>query len=128
MNRAFIRFVSRILIASLVWLPLQAQAELIGSSQAAPAAQARSARAAIAGHLESFGLAREAARERVAALTDAEILALADRVARLPAGSNGVGVGALLVLLFLIWRFFFSDQAKAEAAKPAAKPAPEQKK
>ena len=128
MNHAFVRCVSRILIASLVWLPLQAQAELIATNQVISAAQAQSARAAIAGHLESFGLAREAARERVAALTDAEILALADRVDSLPAGANGVGVGALLVLLFLIWRFFFSDQAKAEAAKPAAKPAPEQKK
>ena len=128
MSNALVRSVSRILIASLIWLPLQAQAELIVSGQTALPAQAQPARAAIAGHLESFGLAREAARERVAALTDAEILALADRVDSLPAGANGVGVGALLVLLFLIWRFFFSDQAKAEAAKSAAKPAPEQKK
>ncbi len=56
------------------------------------------------------------------------MLALADRVDSLPAGASGVGIGMILVLIFLVWRFGVSDQAKAEAAKPGAKPAPEQKK
>ena len=128
MNNAFTRFVSRVLIASLIWLPLQAQAELIAAGEAGSAAQAQSARTAIAARLESFGLARDATRERIAALTDAEVLSLAGRIDSLPAGADGVGIGVLLVILFLIWRFSFSDQAKAETSKSAPKPAPEQKK
>ena len=34
MNHAFVRFVSRLLIASLACLPFQARAELIGTNQA----------------------------------------------------------------------------------------------
>lgn len=112
MNNAFVRFVSRMLIASLICLPLQAQAELVATNQAVSAAQAQSARAAIAGQLESFGLARSAAQERVAALTDAEVLSLANRVGSLPAGADGIAVGMILVLIFLVWRFGVSDQAK----------------
>ena len=134
MNNLFVRFVSRILIAGLVCLPLQAQADLIGANHAISAAQSQSARALVAGHLQAAGLVPEVARERVAALTDAEVLSLADRVGEVPAGAGipGLTVGVILVVAFLIWRFGFSDQAQAETAKPgakpAAKPAPEQKK
>lgn len=129
MNNTFVRFASRMLVASLIWLPLQAQAELIATSQAVSAAQAQSARALVAGQLQVHGLAPGAAGDRVAALTDAEVLSLADRIERLPAGAiAGQTMGIIAVLVFLIWRFGYSDQARAEAAKPAAKPAPEQKK
>ena len=45
MNHAFVRFVSRLLIASLACLPFQARAELIGTNQAVSAEQAQPARA-----------------------------------------------------------------------------------
>ena len=118
MNNTFVRFVSRILIASLFCLPFQAQADLVATSQAISAAQAQSARAALAGHLEAFGGAPDAARERVAALTDTEALSLAERAGDAPAGAGwNIGIGMLLVVAFLIWRFGFSDQAKAEQGK-----------
>jgi len=54
----------------------------------------------------------------VAALTDAEIASLADRVADAPAGAiAGEVFGIIFVALFLIWRFTMSDQAKAEQGK-----------
>ena len=46
MNHAFVRFVSRLLIASLACLPFQARAEMIGTNQAVSAEQAQPARAA----------------------------------------------------------------------------------
>ena len=68
--------------------------------------------------LQAYGVAPDAAQARVAALTDAEVLALADRVADAPAGAlSGAGIGAIFVILFLIWRFTMSDQAKAEQGK-----------
>ena len=116
MNATLVRFVSRLLIAALCCLPFQAQAEMIGTHQANSAAQAQSARASITGQLQAYGLASDQARERVAALTDAEVLSLAERIDSLPAGEGvpGLTIGIILVVIFLIWRFNFSDQAKAE--------------
>jgi len=118
MNHAFVRLVSRLLIASLACLPFQARAELIGTNQAVSAGEAQPARAALAGKLQAYGIAPDAARARVAALTDAEALSLADRVADAPAGAvAGHVFGIIFVVLFLIWRFTLSDQAKAEQGK-----------
>ena len=84
----------------------------------------------MAAQLQSFGLSPEEAGARVAALTDAEVAGLADRIDVLPSGGFS-GLLPILVLIFLLWRFTASDQAKAEAAKsapkPAPKPAPEKK-
>jgi hypothetical protein len=121
MSQAFIRFVSRVLVASLIWLPLQAQAGLIATERTVAAAaeqagQQATARAAIAAQLERYGVASDQARERVAALTDEEAASLAARVADVPAGA-GAEIAIILVIAFLIWRFGFSDQAKAERGK-----------
>ena len=133
MKSTFARCVCRILVASMIGLPFQAQAGVIGTEQAVAAAHEQAARVTVAGfidradvalQLQSLGLAAKDAKARVAALTDAEVAAIANRIDSLPAGANGGGLGILLVIAFLIWRFVFSDQAKAEAAKPAPKPAP----
>jgi 3-oxoacyl-ACP reductase-like protein len=123
MNHAFVRSICSLLVACLACLPFQAQAGMIigtGHSVAAAtqADAANAARAGLIGKLQEYGLASEQARQRVAALTDAEVLALADRVGDAPAGAlSGAGIGAILVILFLIWRFTLSDQAKAEQGK-----------
>jgi hypothetical protein len=138
MKSTFVRFVCRVLITSMIVLPLQAQAGLIGTDQAVSAAQAQAARATLAGfigraevatQLQLLGLSSQAAKERVAALTDAEVATLAGRIEGLPAGAGGQALGFALIIIFLIWRFSFSDQGKTEAAaaKPAPKPAPEKK-
>jgi uncharacterized protein DUF6627 len=129
MKSGFIRFVCRILVVCIAALPFQAQAVLIGTDEAAAArVQVKHFidRSEVASQLQALGISPQLAQERVAALTDAEAAALADRIDRLPAGAfGGQGLGILIVVIFLIWRFFYSDQAKAEAAtaKPAAKPA-----
>jgi hypothetical protein len=124
MSQALIRVVSRVLVASLIWLPLQAQAGLIATdrtvaaaaAQAGQTGQAAAARAAIAAQLENLGVPGDQARERVAALTDEEAASLAARVADAPAGA-GAEIAIILIIAFLIWRFGFSDQAKAERSK-----------
>ncbi|SRR5258706_12598022 len=127
MKSGFIRFVCRILVVCVAALPFQAQAVLIGTNEgvaerAAPYHFVE--RAEVAAQLQAMGLSPQAAQERVAALTDAELVALADRVDRLPAGAfGGAAVGILVVAIFLLWRFHFSDQAQAETGKPGTKPA-----
>jgi len=134
MKCSYVRVVSSILVVCMTALPLQAQAGLIGTGEAVAAAQAQAARAAVAGfvdraeaagQLQALGLSPQAARQRVAALTDAEAAALADRINGLPAGAGGQGIGFILVAIFLFWRFVLSEPAQAETAKP--KPAPEKK-
>lgn len=118
MTLAFVRLVSRLLIACLVWAPFQARAELIGTNQTVLAAQAQTARASLAGKLQAYGITDDLALARVAALTDAEALDLADRVADAPAGGFSFATVVLIfVALFLVWRFTLSDQAKAEQGK-----------
>ncbi len=136
MSTSFIRLVSRMLIVCLIGLPFQARAGMIGSGEAVSAVQAQAAhdkvssfidRAALAGQLQAFGLTPQSAKDRGNALSDAEIAGLAGRIENLPAGANGAGLGIILVLIFLFWRFFFSDTAKAEQKArdaPAAKPKP----
>jgi hypothetical protein len=118
MNHAFVRFVSRLLIVSLTCLSFQARAGLIGTDQQASAGQAQPARAVLEGKLQAYGVAPDQARERVAALTDAEAAMLVDRIDDAPAGAvSGMLIGVIFVALFLIWRFTMSDQAMAEQGK-----------
>ena len=120
MNSTFARFVCRVLAASMMVLPYHAQAGLIGADQA-PLVD----RGAAAARLQGFGLAPQEAMERVAALTDAELAVLAERIDSLPAGGFA-GLLPILVIIFLFWRFALSDEAKAstKTSTPTAKPAP----
>jgi len=125
MKPMFARSICRALAASIIVLPLHAQAGLIGTGQAVSAALAGFVdRAEVAGQLQGLGLSPQAARERVAALTDAEAAPLADRLDSLPAGQ---GLGFIVVLGFLFWHFVLSEPAQAETAKPKPKPTPEKK-
>jgi hypothetical protein len=129
MKSMFARFVCRMLAASMIVLPFHAQAGLIGTDQAASPAQTRAALAAVidrsemAGQLQAFGLSPQEAKARVAALTDAEVAALAGRVDALPSGGFS-GLLPILVVLILIWYLTASDKAQADAVKSAPKPKP----
>jgi len=137
MKSSFIRLVCRMLVVCIAALPFQAQAVLIGTDEAVAARVQVTHfidRSDVASRLQALGVSPQLAQERVAALTDAEAAALADRIDRLPAGAGGQAIGLIIVAIFLWWRFVYSDDAKAEAApakpgaKPAAKPKPEPKK
>ncbi len=112
MRSSFVRLLSRILIVCMIGLPFQVQAGLIGTDQIVTAEQALAARdmvtsvlsrGEVASQLQALGLTPEAAKDRVAALTDQEVSKLAGQIQNLPAGANG---GALLLLILvgvLIW-------------------------
>jgi hypothetical protein len=127
MPSPFVRATSRLLIACLSALSLNAHAGLIGTADAVAAVQSQvGARATLASQIEALGIAADTARERVAALTEAEVAQLRGQLDALPAGGSvpGLTVGVILVIAFLFWRFEFSDQAKAEkkaSEQPAKK-------
>lgn len=126
MNKALVRVVSSSLIICMSALPLQASAGMIGSTEVAGAVQAVQARdrvarflsrSDVASQLQAMGVSQADAQARVAVLTDAELIQLSGRIDRLPAAADGSGIGFLLIALLLLWRFVFSAEAKAEAAK-----------
>lgn len=111
MNMTFVRFISRLLVVCLIGLPFQAQAGLMGTDTVVSTAQAQVARDAVtsfmsrsevAGQLQSMGLTPQAAKDRVAALTDAEVSKLAGQIQSLPAGAAD-GLVLLILVGVLIW-------------------------
>ena len=112
MSTLFVRLVSRLLIVCLIGLPFQVSAGMIGTDDVVSAAQAQAARAAVlsqisradvSGQLQSLGLTPQAAKDRVAALTDTEVAKLAGQIDSLPAGADGTGLVLLILLGVLIW-------------------------
>jgi len=130
---AFVRSLCRILVVCFATSSITAQAGLIGTDAAlqgaaTQAGAARAARATIALQLEALGLTADTARERVAAISDAEALDIAGRIDSAPAGAMaGETFFVLLVVAFLIWRFGFSEQGKAEAKAREAESKPQKK-
>ena len=112
------RTICTLLIASVALLPVgSARADMISVEAAlTPADQsphqallALLNRSDIVGQLEALGVERGVAQDRIAAMTDAEALALATRLQLLPAGGDyggggggGAGFGAVLVIVLLI--------------------------
>lgn len=112
MNSAWAKTICRLLIVLMVWTPYQvAQAAMIGTDQVATtSSQAdRSAvlnfvtRADVAGQLQTLGLDATTAKDRVAAMTDAEVAYLAGRINDLPAGADTAGVILLLLIIAAVW-------------------------
>jgi hypothetical protein len=102
----------RLLVVTLAMLPIQSpQAGMIGAEEVA----AQGGRAALLGmierpelasQLQALGIDPLSAKQRVAALTDAEVRAIADRLDSLPAGAakNSMwGYVGLLVIAFILW-------------------------
>ena len=59
-------------------------------------------RAEVQQQLEAMGVDTQAAKERVAQMTDSEIQQLNSQLAELPAGGDGLGLIVLIFLVFVI--------------------------
>lgn len=112
MRSSFVRTLCRILVACMIGLPFQVHAGLIGTDQVVTAEQALAARgmvssvvsrADVASQLQTMGLSPEAAKDRVASLTDTEVTKLAGQLDSLPAGADGGGLLLLILIGVLIW-------------------------
>lgn len=109
----FRKTVSVLLAASLLGASVvPAQAAMVGTGQALAAEQSAANRARLVSLLEREDLQRELAamgvdvqqaKQRVAALTDAEVAQLSQHLDALPAGGTSVlGVFVLLILILVI--------------------------
>ena len=111
MSTSFVRLVSRLLVVCMIALPFQAHAGLIGTDEVISAAQAAAARDTVAsflnrsdvtGQLQLLGLSAKDAKDRLAALTYAEVAKLAGQIESLPAGAGSDG-GAIILILLIVW-------------------------
>ena len=109
MKSVTIRAICRFLVVSIMLLPFQTlQAGMIGTDKAAAAGGALAERVAVlnlvarsdvAGQLQALGLDPRTAKDRVAAMTDAEIHSLAGKLDSLPAGARNSGAAWLVVII-----------------------------
>jgi hypothetical protein len=112
MKSAWAKTICRLLVVLMVWTPYQvAQAGMIGTDQVATTSSQvdRTAvlgfvsRADVAGQLQAMGLDGATAKDRVAAMSDAEVSYLAGRINSLPAGADTAGVLILILIIAAIW-------------------------
>jgi len=119
MRSAVFRLICRFLIASLLMVSFTpVQAGMIGAGQLAAPSQAQldrdavlavMARPDVVSQMQEQGLDPQAARERVASMSDSEVQALNGELNALPAGAksnNGWVWGAVVVVAILIWYFW----------------------
>ena len=115
MQRMFMKSISFVLIFSFFLLDVtvqKAKAEMIDTGTIVTLAKQENARARIMSFLdrqdvqqamEQQGVAAKEARQRVAALSDAEVMQIAGAMDQLPAGGDGLGtIISAAVLIFII--------------------------
>lgn len=103
--------VCRLLIVSMMFLSFNvAHAGMIGTDQAVAAAQSERgqissvlSRADVVNQLQALGVNPGTAKERVAAMTDAEARALAGQLETVPAGANHGFWIAVIIVGALVW-------------------------
>lgn len=114
MKHAVTRFVSRILILTMLAMPFSAaQAGMIGTDQVVltTAQMDRDAlvqaldRPEVVRQLQTMGLDAGAARDRVAAMTDEEVRTLAGRIDAMPAGAKS-DAGWIVLIALAIWAWY----------------------
>lgn len=111
----FTRMLCRLLVALMIWTPFQiVHAGMIGTdlavSTSAPADRGAVLgfvnRADVASQLQAFGIDPATARDRIAALTDAEVQSLAGRIQAAPAGADATGLVILILVVLAVWWFW----------------------
>lgn len=118
MQGSFMKLISRLLIVCMLAVPFSSQAAMIGTEQVVAAQQAAArdqvqsylARGDVQSQLQSLGISPDTAKDRVAAMTDAEVQQLAGQIQSAPAGaaSNAwaVAVG-LAIIVWVVYYFYY---------------------
>ena len=107
MNRGWTRQLCRLLVLLMALAPYQLASAGMVSSVQSLAAGAQHERSEVVSALEAFGIDAATAKERVAAMTDAEARALAGEVGNAPAGGvYSAGIIAIIVIALVAWAVY----------------------
>lgn len=119
MNTSLMKFIGKVLILSMLWLPMyQASAAMVGTEQVVAQEQSQAnrdkllsmiSRADVAQHMQTMGLSPENATARVNALTDQEVQQLSGKLDTLPAGASSgwAWAAAVVIVAVLIWAVYY---------------------
>ena len=119
MNSSLMKFFSKVLICSMLCLPMsQASAAMVGTEQVVAQAQSQFnrdkllnliSRADVAQHMQSMGVSHENASARVNALTDEEVQQVSGKLESLPVGaaSGWAWAAAVVIVAVLIWVVYY---------------------
>ncbi len=117
MKSTLTTMICRFLAIAMMLLPFQTgQASMIGTDQVNTAANVQLdrsivmnylSRAQTVNELRTLGLDPQAAKDRVAAMSDDEVGKLAGKISAAPAGADGGGLALLVLVIFFIWYFAF---------------------
>ena len=107
MNRAWTRQLCRLLIVLVAWAPYQmANAGMVSIDQGLVAG-AQHERSEVVSALQAFGIDAATAKERVAAMTDAEVRSLAGQIDGAPAGGvYSAGIIAVILIAIVFWAIY----------------------
>jgi len=112
------KFISQLLILSMVVLPFSTQAGMIGTDQVVANATAEAnrdkvrdfvSRTDVQKQFETLGLTTANAAERVNAMTQDEINRIAGKIDTLPAGADssaGWWIAGIIIVGVIIWYFW----------------------
>ena len=118
MKSSWTRMLCRLLMGLMIWAPMQfAQAGMIGTDQLVTSSAGNDrttvleflGRSDVASQLQSFGLDAKSAKDRVNAMTDQEVQAMAGQINAMPAGASDAAA-VLLVLVIVgavVWWIWF---------------------
>jgi hypothetical protein len=104
--------ICRLLIVLMAWTPFQiAHAGMIGTDQVVAAASQADrgavlsfvSRGDVTSQLQAMGLDPATAKDRVAAMTDAEVRYIAGKIEAMPAGADAGGLLLIIIIVALIW-------------------------
>jgi siroheme synthase len=108
--------ICRFLIASLALLSFgSVNAGMIGVDKLSAAQADRNAvmtlvsRGEVASQLQAYGVDPSVAKERIAAMSDAEVQAIKGQIDALPAGASSSGgwIAAVIIIGVVVWYFWF---------------------
>lgn len=111
MKSSWFRLVSRLLIMSMLGFSFQsAFAGLVSTDQVAGASQSDRdkvasflSRSEVASQMQAMGIQPQAAKDRVAAMTDEEVAKVAGKIDTLPAGAfSGWAIAAIIIVILAI--------------------------
>src|SRR5258708_34024313 len=107
MNRGWTGQLCRLLVVLMALAPYQLASAGMVSTEQSLAAGAQHERGEVVNALQAFGIDAATAKERVAAMTDAEARALAGQVANAPAGGvYSAGIIPIILIPIVAWAIY----------------------
>lgn len=115
MQGSFTKLVSRLLVLCMLAVPFSSHAGMISTDQVVAAQQSAArgqinsylARGDVQAQLQTMGVSPETAKDRVAAMTDAEVQQLVGQIDSAPAGAASQAWAVVVGVAIIVWVVYY---------------------